>query len=239
MKTGKYKLAVIVTIVLVAGICIIAFGVRYFSQKEFYFDGHKYRAAGGEQQVIHYASDTGRPFSVQIKGSDRTVVLDGLNYVVSMEDRPYEVSYLVKYPNEQTYRIIDQGVLIAFDEHGQWLPAGIAIHANQGKLTVEGGQKHDPTELVVAAYPQYHQTRGIPALYVVSWLLFVFGWCSFRYESFQSVLFWASLRWIWTENPEPSEFYFFMSKIGGILIMLAAFVLLLLSLFSDSVLLPL
>src|SRR5690606_28784439 len=106
---------------------------------------------------------------------------------------------------------------------------------NQGSVMRYGKESYHPTDLVVAAYPQYQQQRGMPVLYYLSIVLFIFGWCSFRYEKFQNVMFWVSLKWIWTENPEPSEFFYFMSKIGGILTMLLAFVLFIQSLSNDLV----
>lgn len=233
------KIATIVAIIAIAGILVIAFGVNYFSLKEFYFDGHKYRAAEEHDQQIRYRSNTGSPILVQIHEVDRILTLDGQHYHISVEDHPYGVSYQVTYPNGVTYRVMDQNRLMAYDENGEWITNFTIVADNQGNVMRLGDKVVHPTQLVVAAYPQYQQQRGYPVLYYLSLILFVLGWCSYRYEAFQKVMFWASLKWIWTENPEPSEFYFFMSKVGGILTMLLAFVLFLQSLVSDFVLLPL
>ncbi|WP_040949321.1 hypothetical protein [Gorillibacterium massiliense] len=54
---------------------------------------------------------------------------------------------------------------------------------------------------------------------IINILLFIYGWCGFRYERMQRFQFLLSFKWIWTNDTEPSDFYFFMCKVSGILTM--------------------
>lgn len=235
MTRSKWRLARIIALIVIAGTAIIAFGVNYFSVKEFYLNEHKYRVVEEDQQKIRYTSKTGPAFIVKKNGTDRSITLDGEPYLISVRNQGYARTYVVQFPNEKTFKVIEENkyMLMAFDEQDQWV-TGFTIYMNNlGQVTRFGEERYHPSDLVVAAYPQYQQHRGNPVLYYFSIVLFIFGWSSFRYESFQKAMFWASLKWIWTENPEPSDFYFFMSKISGILMMVLSFALWLKSLFND------
>jgi len=235
MRTKKWKLLKTITVCAAVAILAVWFGIYYFSVKEFHLDGHTYRVAEDTGSFIRYVSDAGPPVVVRMDGTDRVVTIDGEDYRIRAEEQPYGIEYRVQYPNGKTYRVSGQHGLMAFDENGELVVGGgIYIEGERIPFGDENLRFH-PSALVTAAFSQYHQTRGYPALYALSFVLFLFGWAAFRYESVQRAMFWLSLKWIWVEDPEPSEFYFFMCKIGGIIAMILSFVLFLQSLSRDFV----
>ena len=227
MKTGKKKLAATIAVYAAVAILAVWFGVSYFSVKEFELDFHTYRVADKTGQYVRYVSKSGAPVVVRLYGSDRVLTIDGQDYRISEEEKPFGKAYQVRYPDGRTYTVSGQHGMAAFDENGELFMGGGIYVKSGGERILFGDEnmRYHPTELVYAAYPQYHEPRGYPWLYWLSVLMFIFGWANFRYESVQRAMFWASLQWIWVENPEPSDFYFIMCKIGGFVAMLLAFIM--------------
>lgn len=95
-------------------------------------------------------------------------------------------------------------------------------------VTIEGrnysiGEKtYPPATLVAAAYSDYHSTRGQPAFLLLSLAAMLLGWCQFKYEKFQTFLFHLSFYRLWIRDSEPTDFYYTMTKAGGILMMIIA-----------------
>ncbi|MFC5531855.1 hypothetical protein [Cohnella yongneupensis] len=56
--------------------------------------------------------------------------------------------------------------------------------------------------------------------------LMVYGWSGYRYRKLQDFFFSLSLYRFWVKgDPEPSDFYYFMCKAGGILVMIGAVII--------------
>jgi len=51
--------------------------------------------------------------------------------------------------------------------------------------------------------------------------LLIFGRCGYRYRKLQDILFSLSYR-LWVNDPEPSDFYYFMCNAGGLIVMIAS-----------------
>jgi hypothetical protein len=229
MRTGKMKPAATVVIYIAVAILAVWFGVWYFSVKEFVLDFHTYRAAEDNGQSVRYVSKTGAPVIVSVNGSKRILTTEGQDYQIEEEKTPFGLEFRVRYPDGRTYMVSDHQNVMAYNENGELVMTG-GIFAESGGERIrvrygDEGLRFHPTELVHAVYPQYHQPRGYPWLYALSIPMFLFGWANFRYEWFQRAMFWASLKWIWVENPEPNDFYFIMSKISGVVIMGLALVM--------------
>ncbi len=52
--------------------------------------------------------------------------------------------------------------------------------------------------------------------FVLALVMLIYAWCGFRYEAFQRFMFHMSPSNLMIDNPEPSDFYFFMCKAAGI-----------------------
>lgn len=197
---------------------------HYYSVPVFYLDQAKYTLERTESSKSLYTSSSGPKVLVQDMGDNRLVFLDGKTFSIIYEKALSGFAYEVRYPEGTTYRVTRQGdMFLALDEQGDFIPE-LTMEVNGTRVLSPGEERYFPSALVIAAHPEFHDSQGIFGILVLSVTLFIFGWCTFRYEKFQRILFWASLRWIWFEQPEPSDFYFFTSKISGIIIMLGSIV---------------
>ncbi|MBB6669107.1 hypothetical protein [Cohnella nanjingensis] len=194
----------------------------YFTEPVFYIDGHKYALDRDQGALVAYRSGSASPVQVRIDGPSRTVIIDRQEHVIAKNSDPYNIKYSVTYPNGRRYEVQDQSrLLLSYDAKGDlYLPFTVSVNGQSVKGDDE--EAYSPAALVTAAYPEYHEKPGVPGFLFLALGLLIYGWCSYRYRKFQDVTFWLSLKWIWVEDPEPSEFYYFMCKVGGILVMFGA-----------------
>lgn len=206
--------------VLLVSILTGFFSKSYFTDPVFYLYKSTYKFAGEQEHLLTYHSSTGVP--VQVRTDDelhRTVIIDGQSYVIADNSVPYSPEFRVTYPNGHVYSVKDNnGMLLSYDDKGDIVMA-IQAYANGERIKQEGEEEFPPAALVTAAYPDYHIKRGIPGFLFLALGLLIFGWCSFRYQAFQDFMFRLSPERLNYENPEPSDFYYFMSKVGGIAVM--------------------
>lgn len=221
------KIGGITLIILLFTTILILLGyayTRYYSVPVFYLDLSKYTLEHTENGKSLYTSSIGPKVLVQGAGDNREVSIDGKTFSITHEKVFTEDEYEVTYPEGKTYRVTRHGdMFMAVDEQGEFIPE-FTTEVNGSRVLSPGEERYFPSALVTAAYPKFHDSQGSFGILVLSVLLFLFGWSTFRYEKFQRILFWASLRWIWFEHPEPSDFYFFTSKISGIIIMVGSIV---------------
>lgn len=197
---------------------------HYYSVRVFYLDQAKYALDHTENGKSLYTSSSGPEVLVQEAGDNRELSINGKTFSIIYEKALSGFAYEVRYPEGTTYRVTRQGdMFLALNEQGEFIPE-LMFEVNGTRVLSPGEERYFPSALVTAAYPYFHDSQGSFGILVLSVALFMFGWCTFRYEKFQRILFWASLRWIWFEQPEPSGFYFFTSKISGIVIMLGSIV---------------
>ncbi|GIO36706.1 hypothetical protein J41TS12_15670 [Paenibacillus antibioticophila] len=197
---------------------------HYYSVPVFYLDREKFTLDHTENGKSLYTSSSGTKVLVQNAGDNRELSINGKTFSIIHEKALSGFPYEVRYPEGTTYRVTRHGdMFLALDEQGEFIPE-LTVEMNGNRILSPGEERYFPSALVTAAYPEFHNSQGSFGILVLSVALFLFGWCTFRFEKFQRILFWASLRWIWFEQPEPSDFYFFTSKIGGIVIMLGSIV---------------
>lgn len=221
------------SIAALVGVLAFIFGLSYFTQTTLYIHDERFTVESeqpGERTI--YRGSSGLPIEVRYMGNNRHVIIQSDLYTIERKaDSPYALEYEVVYPGGDRYRVTDQhNMLMAFDEAGE-IVFSFGLYVNGTRVVQEGERTYSPTALVTAAYERYHQPQGSAALYVLALLLFAFGWCSFRYKQLQDVLFWLSLKPLWVHDPEPSDFYYVMTKAGGCIIMGMAVVMLLFSVF--------
>ncbi|REE94647.1 hypothetical protein A8990_101443 [Paenibacillus taihuensis] len=171
----------------------------YFTDRVFYLYEDTYKFAGEQDHLVTYHSSTAGP--VQVLTDDelhRTVIIDGQSYMIADKSVPYSTKFRVTYPNGHVYVV--------------------------ERIKQEGEEDYPPSALVSAAYPDYHFKRGMPGFLFLALGLLIFGWCSFRYEAFQDFMFRLFPQRLMYENPEPSDFYYFTSKVGGIVVMIGSII---------------
>lgn len=123
------------------------------------------------------------------------------------------------------YRVSEgDGRLVSYDENGD-IVAPVNVYMNGKRVLETEEDLYHPVSVVRAAYSTYHEKQGSRVIYILSILLFAYGWCGFRYEAFQNFMFKISPERLYVREAEPSDFYFLMCKVGGIAIMLFSFYL--------------
>lgn len=221
------KIVIITGIILFFAAMSVLLGyanTHYYSVPIFHLDQAKYNLAHTQSGESLYTSPFGPDVLVQDAGDNRKVIIDKETFSIAREKVLNGYEYKVGYPAGQTYQVTSQNdMFLAFDEQGE-LAVELSFEVNGTRMLSPGEERYFPSALVIAAYPQLHYTQGSFGMLILAVILLMFGWCTFRYEPFQRALFWASLRWVWFEDPEPSDFYFMMSKISGIIIMLGSIV---------------
>ncbi|MDT9724021.1 hypothetical protein DUZ99_03275 [Xylanibacillus composti] len=168
---------------------------------------------------------------VQHPAADKAVVsIDQAPFFITKQESLPYIRYTVASPDGHTAVVQDiDGRLTTYDENSEWMH-GIAIYAGNERILEEGNWLYSPSAIVRAAHPPYHEKQGGFLLFLGAVILFVYGWCGFRYQRFQDVLFYLTPSTWYANAPEPSDFYYFMCKVGGVLTMLAAGWLFILSL---------
>lgn len=194
----------------------------YFTQPVFYIDQHKYVTDHEDGTMITYRSKDAESIQVQVEKRKRIVTIDEHNYTVTQTAYTPIATYNVTYPQGNKYEVEQQhGILLSYDEKGNMAPPQSDV-LNGQRVIDKDEELCTPAMLVTAAFPEYQETPGIPAFLFLAIAVFIYGWCTFYYEPFQRFLFWVSFQWVWVNNPEPSDFYYVMCKIGGVLCMLVA-----------------
>ncbi|GAA0135362.1 hypothetical protein YSY43_22020 [Paenibacillus sp. YSY-4.3] len=224
----RIKASTLLTIVgiLLFFIFVVPFFHSYFNESVFYFEQHKYKQAHEQDHVTEYRSLSGPTIEVQTEGSNRRVIIENEEYFIDKLGDQFNIKYEVTYPNGQLFEVNDHGgLLMSYDENGDWFVQITAFDSNGQKILPKGEvELLHPSGLVTVAYSEYHEKQGEPILFVFSILLFIYGWCGYRYEKFQNFLFKISMYWVWVREAEPSDFYYFMCKVGGIVVMIMSVV---------------
>lgn len=231
-KRNKISIVLIILCIIISTVLITILANTYFSESIFYINQHKYKQENAHNNMVKYHARSDAPsVEVSINDQNRKVSINNEEYSIlnykSVAGNTFEVSY----PSGHTYEVVDQsGFFMAYDEKKEYVPE-ISLYVNGERILQEGDEEYYPSELVVAAYPEYHTKQGSLPFFILSFFLLIYGWCGFRYEKFQNFQFLLSLRWIWVNDAEPSDFYYFMCKVGGVLVMIGSVVLAIKSLF--------
>lgn len=226
LKRIKFFSMLLTAGVIIITVSVIVFASSNFSQHVFYVNLHKYKQVSEQGEIVRYAAGSAPFIDVQMKDQNRDIIINHETYsILQIVSPPGTHQYRVIYPNGHQYKVEDQsGNLLSFDAKREIFFGGGSVYIN-GERQLQDGEEDEeyyPSELVTAAYSEYHTKQGSWAVFILSILFFIYGWCGFRYEKFQTFLFWISLRWIWVEDAEPSDFHYFTCKVGGIIAMIAA-----------------
>lgn len=201
----------------------------YFTKPVFYIAGSVYKLAAEQGDASTYEGGN-PPVAVKVLGTGdplhREVAIEGMTYEATRTVESPVRTYEVVYPSGTRYMVKDQnGMLLTYDEQGN-MDVDTAVFVNGERVLQEGEELYPPASIVSAAYPEYHETRGTPWVLFIALGVLVFGLCVFRYRALQTALFWLSPRnWIYVEDPEPNDFYYFMSKVGGVVVMIVGIAL--------------
>lgn len=232
----SYKPMVIVFLLMAGIVAVWIFGATYYSQHIFHAADHKYKlSSASHPNRLQYSSSTGPLIEVQ-PGQDNQaqITIAKEEYVVeklldhtdspdSQEDSSAE--YLVTYPDGEVYRVSESaGRLTAEDSYGNTVNRHSVYIGGVRKLA-EGEPYYHPVAFVQAADEKHQPLQGQRWLYVLSILLLIHGCCLFLFERYQTFWFWMSFEWIYVKNPQPSDFYYFSTKLGGIFTVAVSFVM--------------
>ncbi|MCJ8014239.1 hypothetical protein MUG84_21230 [Paenibacillus sp. KQZ6P-2] len=230
----KLSTLIIIFCLIVAAFLLTWFAKSYFSEKVFYLNTHMYKKGSEQDNLLIYHTFSGPSIEVHVLDQDRKVIINNEEYSIQHTADSNSQTYQVTYPSGHRYKVEDQsGYLLSFDEKGELFIPGVIVYSGNWRILQPGEEEYVPSSLVTAAYADYHYKRGNVELFILSFVLLIYGWCGFRYEKFQNFMFLISLRSVWVNDPEPSDFYYFMCKVGGVLTMIGAFILAISSLELD------
>jgi hypothetical protein len=233
MKLSNRNLIFKLIVVFVVATATSIWAYNYFSTKVFYLDDKKYSEKSSESNLTtKYTAWFGEPILITHYPDYKQLQINEKKYQLKeLGSKEYKKTYLVTYPSGNTYTVEDvnnSGFLMAYDKNGE-LVFGIQAYSNNGRILSPGEEYYHPSSLVTVAYEKYHEPQGNIFIFILSILSFVYSWCLLRKESFQSFLFKLSYG-LWVVNPEPSDFYFFITKVGAVAGMIMSGLFLLLSL---------
>jgi len=98
-------------------------------------------------------------------------------------------------------------------------PRDMIAYDEEGEHLFPWDEFYSPGALLRAAFPEYHSKQGQPGFLLLSVIFLALGWCTFRYEAFQNFLFQISPTRLYVVDWEPNDFYFFMCKVSGVVLM--------------------
>ncbi|QHW32378.1 hypothetical protein GZH47_17220 [Paenibacillus rhizovicinus] len=222
MKTPSF---IFFSIVLLVSILTGVLSKPYFTDRVFYLHEDVYKFAGAQEQdqLITYHSSMAEPIQVRIDDElHRTVVIGKQSYSIADKTANFSTSYRVTYPNGHTYKVEDNaGLLLSYDDKGNFLIYN-EVYIGGERVPQPGEEDFPPSALVTAAYPDYHIKRGMPGFLFLALGMLIYGWCGFQYRKFQDWTFRLSPQRLNYVDPEPSDFYYFMCKVGGLAVMAGA-----------------
>jgi hypothetical protein len=232
MLSNRTFIVRLIAVLVVASVTSI-WASNYFSTKVFYLDDKKYsEKSTNSTQTTKYTALFGELIWLTQYPDYKQLQIKGVKYQLKeLESMGYKKTYLVTYPSGNIYTVEDvndSDFLMAYDKNGE-LVFEFQAFSNNERILSPGEEYYLPSSLVTAAYENYHKLQGNIYIFILSILSFVYSWCLFRKEAFQRFLFNLSYG-LWVVDPEPSDFYFFATKVGAVAGMIMSGLFLLLSL---------
>lgn len=214
-----------VALVVLIMAVVAGWAQSYYSKKFFYLDDakyFKYEDSGSGRIEYRAAFGRGNPVVVHARALERVIETGGESYLVrGTEGLEGEwVPYAVVYPDGTEYRVepFGQDGFQVFDQAGEWVLPPAVMHVGLGnKIRDPDSLRYFPADIAAASDEAFHQPNGGVGFFLLAVALFIFNWCGFRYEPFQRFLFHISPSNLMVSDPEPSDFYFFMCKVGSVL----------------------
>ncbi|WP_088547196.1 hypothetical protein [Paenibacillus aquistagni] len=225
MKRLSIKQWVLYSLLAAACILVIVWASSYYSKMTFSIDDIAYSKMSETTNAIVYTSSfwhNHKQITVErISEEEKQVILNGEAYTVrqlQVADEFSHLEYLVTYPNGKAYRVEDRnGMLMAFDENGEWVIHAVAYSGGQ-RILQPDEEYYYPSAFVDAAYEQYHQPNGVFNLFLFAIAALAIGYSMFRFEGLRMWLFKFSYS-LWVDHGEPSELYHYTSKGSGLFLM--------------------
>jgi|GEM_PF-610925 len=206
-------------------VLVAVWAQSYYSKKVFHMEDIKYaKYADSGNGTIEYRGSFGRgePIYVHTGEEGKRVEIAGEIYEIRAygHGTGHSSSYEVIYPDGKVYRVEPFGdrSFLAYDEKGEMVIPGMRFMDGSGQVyrSDPDEPRYFPTELAKAADERFHDPNGSIGFFLLALGIGIMNWCFFRYEPFQRFMFHISpSNWMY-DNPEPSDFYFFMCKAGGI-----------------------
>lgn len=216
MKLTSAKTWLLTAVVVILLFMTTVMAVRYFStpmvsferldyiMKEQSGDKRVYRTSHGYSEVI-----------VTGEGDNRTVAVDGIVYKVTRMGEGERPHYRFEYPD---------GNVLKGGYEDDWSPRFV-IEDEQGHVeeeplfhVVTGDPPLQPEHPILAsalariAFEPVSQGRGTPFFYWIGLGMLPIAAICWRYPLLGFKLRYA----LWVENPEPTEFYIYMAKVGAV-----------------------
>lgn len=207
-------------------VLVTVWAQAYYSKKVFYVEGIKYtQYADLGQGKLEYRAflNRGEPIYVQTGEDVKRLMISGEVFEIRANGDVAEqrASYEVIFPEGKTYRVKPFGdrEFLTYDEEGEMVLPGFRISSEGIGQDVRSDPmepRYDPSQLVQAADPWFHAQNGSIGSFLLALGIGIMNWCFFKYEPFQRFMFHMSPSNLMIDDPEPSDFYFFMCKVGGI-----------------------
>lgn len=225
LQRHKRRIAIILSILGLVALVVV---IHHFNSKGFDLDGSRYTSQSVQGDTAFYQARFKPPIEVRRDSSGREIRIKDQTYRItegtySGSEEGVDLVYTVAYPNGSSRQAaVWNGFLVNLDGRGEPIIMTVSASSTDKPSDANGRSAYTAAQLVAAAYPQFHEKPGNPAIFVALLLLAAFGGCLSRYRRFQDFLFKLRGSGLWVRDPEPSEFYYAMSRFGGMAILVGA-----------------
>lgn len=212
-----------VTIVGIIALLVAIWAIPHFFTKVVYLNAYKYSKLSHEGDAITYHSNSSEAKDVVVTDfpDRKELLIEDKMYTVREVRGKDDPTFLISYPNGGTYTAVrHSGIFLVYDDQGDMV-SQVTIYVDDKRVLSPNEEVYLPSQLVTLAYTQYQSFNGSIFGFMGSIALFLYGWCGFRYEAFQRFMFTLSYG-LWVKDPEPSDFYFAVTKFAACIIMVCA-----------------
>ena len=205
----------VIFIVILTTVVIVAV-TAYFSKTYIPVDSQKYFISSEQPNEMVLKNRFGHHITIQKASDHSTLLIDGQEFRVVPDQQSDQ--YTVYYPDGKEQTLVRKyGMLLPLDEHGEVSLENAFVVRVEGNVSrQQKRESYSPSTLAQLAYERNFYIQGNPGFLILAIFALINGWCLFNFEKYQRVLFFISLKSIWTNDHEPSDFYFFMAKLSGV-----------------------
>jgi len=205
----KYKY---IGLVIIFGL-ILLWASRYYTTDVVLFNNHEYKLEYADESYKLYTSSYGPPIKLYEGNNLKVIAVDEEKYTIwnSLVTETSQ-AYAVHYPDGRVYSVEHlnkENKLIVSDNNFQ-----IALKVIPHETYSMDGLKYTPTDIVQVAYEKYYKKRGKWQVFIIAIIILLFGYYVTTNRKLQMLIF--HLRYgIDVNEPEPTPFYFVITKLGG------------------------
>ncbi|WP_438434763.1 hypothetical protein [Gorillibacterium sp. sgz500922] len=207
-------------LLVLAGALILAavvWSIPRFGDPVFHVDGAKYRYAG--------TSGGGELYRTKGQGEPITIRHDGKRTEIHIGQEAFQVQRMDAVEGADQYEVTDSigtrvakelsGLVLVRQENGEFVPEfiGYAVTSN-GERIYSDPQEHPVPAgtLVQIADPTLWTKDGQVGYYLLGVFLLAVSWLRCRFVEF----FFRLEYGLWVEDPEPTDFYLLVNRVGSI-----------------------